>query len=72
MECPTNSLSVSARYTDERGEYLMILAAEVGPCGTCGEVSAFFISRAGRSVCNTCDTKEAIAWRFSQQQKTNS
>ena len=50
-------VSVSARYEDARGPYLMIITVDLGPCGTCGELRSCFINRTGPIECIECDEK---------------
>lgn len=67
----SNALTVSARYTDDRGEYMMVIAAELGPCGACQLDTSCFITRNGRTVCVPCDVLEEAKWRSGRQQKQN-
>jgi hypothetical protein len=50
-------VSVSARYENAQGPYSMIITAELGPCGTCGEPRSCFINRTGPIECSDCDEK---------------
>lgn len=35
-----------------------LITEEPGPCTACRTMTVFFINRAGRVVCTSCDTKQ--------------
>lgn len=56
----TTAISVSTHHADQRGAYLMVMASDLGKCGSCGSETCCFITRNGRSECVTCDWERGI------------
>jgi hypothetical protein len=55
------AITFSARYVDSRGEYLMLVTSQLGPCGRCGDETCCFITRDGVTACALCDARGDMA-----------
>jgi hypothetical protein len=51
--------SVSATYTDSRGDFTYVITEQLGRCGTCRAWTAVFISRNGTTQCVECDIENS-------------